>query len=33
MNYTNIDDHTGLEKMADMVVVNCRHDFTEPELK
>lgn len=33
MNYTNIDDHTGLEKMADMVVVNVKHDFTETELK
>lgn len=31
--YTNIGDHDGLDKMADMVILNCKHEFTEDELK
>ena len=31
--YTNIDDHSGLDKMADMVVLNLKHDFSAEELK
>ncbi len=33
MNYTNIDDHDSLEKLADMVILNCKHDFSADELK
>lgn len=32
-NYTNIDDHADLDKMADMVVLNVKHEFNEFELK
>jgi len=31
--YTNIDDHSGLDKMADMVILNLKHDFSAEELK
>lgn len=31
--YTNIGDYDYLEKMADMVILNCKHDFTEDELQ
>jgi hypothetical protein len=32
-NYTNLDDHPTLEKMADMVVLNVKHEFSSDELK
>lgn len=31
--YTNVDDHKTLEKMADMIVLNLKHDFSPEELK
>lgn len=31
--YTNVDDHDKLDKMADMVILNCKHEFNEAELK
>ena len=31
--YTNVDDHKNLDKMADMVVLNLKHDFSAEELK
>lgn len=32
MNYTNLDERAHLDKVADMVVVNIRHKFSEDEL-
>jgi|GEM_PF-6394098 len=31
--YTNIGDHDNLDKMADMVILNVKHEFNEAELK
>lgn len=33
VNYTNIDDHANLDKMADMVILNVKHEFCADELK
>lgn len=33
MNYTNIDDHSHLDKMADMIILNVKHEFSQAELK
>jgi len=32
-SYTNVDDHKGLDKMADMVILNVKHEFSADELK
>lgn len=31
--YTNVDDHKNLDKMADMVILNIKHEFSPDELR